>query len=222
MYTKNIASHFSNRSVTLMYILAGIYYLAVFPFHFLCTVWLLVYHDHPFYGIQAQEVPSALFTGVSLLLAITFFIIVVQFQKNNISHITRYYKSAGINKPFSGYVIKTLTRSKYMGLDTRTGTVLFISHPGISLGDFFFPTHVQIKLLGLSDIISMEVQDNRLKIYTGMHAFPCLEIKGMRAKLVYEKINFMKSDSQVFEELDPEFIRHHAKRVAKENRLNLV
>mgnify|MGYP007089870500 CR=1 FL=1 len=222
MYTENISSNFSKRSVKLISVLAGVYYLIVFPFHFLCTVWLLLYHDHPFYGIQAQEVPAALATGLLLLVALALFIIVVKRRKQNINHITRYYKSARINKPFSGYVVKTLTRSKYMGLDTRAGTVLFISHPGVSLIDFFYPTHVQIKLLGLSDIISMEIKDNRLQIYTGVQAFPCVEITGMRARLLYEKINFMKGDTEVFEELDPDFVRLHAERVTKENRLNLI
>lgn len=181
------------------------YNMFILSNHFKNTEGLLIYIFTPLLIFTLLWIPVWFFTA-----------------RNNISSFVLFFKEKNINNPAPSNTVKSFMGSQYFSLDTKKGTLLFISHVETSFISFFYPRDIRVLGFGMNDWKSVEVQGNTLTIYTGNPELPSVSVTTGKASQLYEKINAMRHQVWTYENNIPGYVEHHAARIAARKGINLI
>jgi hypothetical protein len=220
MTVKHIDTYSKNWPVAVVGTLSGMYLIFGLPIHIALAS--VIYPYAKFYGFRQADITLSAFIWISLALVITIISIAIFKQRKNINAFTSYFKESETSVPLPSNIAKSWTGLSYLGLDTKNGTLLYINHPDTTIFNFFFPKDVRVMGFGMYDWKSLEVEGNRLTIYTGKPELPAVSITTGKASQLYEKINAMRNQTWTYENNVPGYVEHQAKRIADAKGLNLI
>lgn len=222
MTVKHIDTYSKKWSVATIGSICGVYFIFLLPFHIILAWFMYLDRDNTFHGYRQQDIPFTIFIWASLAV-VTFIIIYTIFkQRRNIKVFTAHFKEKEMNAPLPSNIARSWTGLSYLGLDTKTGTLLYINHPDTTIFNFLFPRDVRVMGFGMYDYKSIELEGNTLRIYTGNPELPYVAIASGKAPQLYEKINAMRGKSWKYENNIPGYVEHHATRIAEKQGLNLI
>lgn len=222
MSVKHFDTYSKNWPVAVTGVLSIGYLLVVLPFHFAYGFWLFSMLDSPRYGLRPQDYSQAVFVWISLAIAICLTCYCIYKQRRNLKAFSNFFRESGLNTPSPQNIAMNRTGWGYLGLDTQKGTILYISHPETSILNFFFPRDVRVMGFGMYDWKSVELEGNKLTIYTGNPELPTVSITSGKAAMLYEKINAIRHQQWKYEYDVPGCVELQAKKIAEANGLNLV
>ncbi|EME5107785.1 plasmid IncI1-type surface exclusion protein ExcA [Salmonella enterica] len=222
MSIKYYDTYSKNWPVALTGVLSFGYLIFVLPFHFAFGFWLFSMSGNPRYGIRPQDHTMVMFIWISLAVAVVLTCYGIYKQRKNLKAFTKFFRESGLNNPMPQNIAMNRTGWGYLGLDTQNGTILYISHPETSIMNFFFPRDVRVMGFGMYDWKSVELEGNKLTIYTGNPELPTVSLTTGKAVMLYEKINAMRHQQWKYEYSVPGCVELQASKIADENGLNLV
>lgn len=222
MSVKHYDTYSKNWPVAVAGVLSFGYLFIGLPIHVFLAGFTYIYRDEIFNGLRQQDIPLALFLWITLALAMTLIVFSIKKQKKNIKAFTQFFRESGLNNPSPQNIAMNRTGWGYLGLDTQKGTIFYISHPETSILNFFFPRDVRVMGFGMYDWKSVELEGNKLTIYTGNPELPTVSITSGKAAMLYEKINAMRHQQWKYEYAVPGCVEHQAEKIAEANGLNLV
>lgn len=102
---------------------------------------------------------------------------------------------------------------KYLGIDARNGTILYIHK--IRKG--------QVDVVGLTmgDWTNREVEGNKLRLYTKFPELPCIEISTPWAQRWYDTLGAMEYKRYTTAKPFGLYVREHAEKLERENKIHI-
>jgi hypothetical protein len=222
MTVKHIDTYGKNWSVASVGVLSFGYLIFVLPFHLGLAGWFYAMKDNARYGIRPQDQPLVFFIWASLAIAFVLVAYSISKQRKNIKAFISFFRESELCAPSPQNIAMNRTGWGYLGLDTRKGTLLYINHPDTTIFNFFFPRDVRVMGFGMYDWKSIEVEGNKLTIYTGNPELPTVAITTGKAGEMLEKINAMRNQNWSYEYNIPGCVELQAQNIAERNGINLV
>jgi hypothetical protein len=198
------------------------YFIFALPFH----IPLALYAVYNFKELINSRFPQDRFLTLlvvpSLFLALTLIAYSIYRQRINIKYFRRFFEESGLNVPLPLNIAKARTGLFYLALDTKNGTLLYINHPDTTVFNFFFPKDVCVMGFGMHDWECVEMEGNKLTIYTGNPELPSISITTRKANPLFEKLQALRQKTWTYEHNVPGYVEHQAKRIADARGLNLI
>lgn len=222
MTVKHIDTYSKKRPVALVGSLAIAYCILALPFH----IPMAIYAIYNFQELMSSRFQQDRILTILIICSFVFVIFVIANsiyrQRKNIKAFTSFFRESDLSNPHPHNIAMNRTGWGYLALDTKKGTLLYINHPDTTIFNFFFPKDVCVMGFGMYDWKSIEVEGNKLTIYTGNPELPSVLMETNKAGQIYEKINAMRNQTWTYEYNIPGCVEHQAKRIADEQGLNLI
>lgn len=222
MTIKHIDTYSKKMPVAFVGSLAIVYCIFALPFHIPMAIYAIFNFQDLMSSRFQQDRILTIFLILTFLLAIFVITYSAYRQRKNVKAFTSYFKESGMSDPLPHNVAMSRTGWGYLALDTKNGTLLYINHPDTTILNFFFPRDVRVMGFGMNDWKSVEVQGNKLTIYTGNPELPSVLMETSKASQLYEKINAMRHQVWTYENNIPGYVEHHAARIAARQGINLI
>ncbi|MCS2151264.1 plasmid IncI1-type surface exclusion protein ExcA [Scandinavium goeteborgense] len=222
MTVKYIDTYSKNWPVAAAGVLSFGYLIFILPIHIGWAGFNFAYRDIIFNGLRQKDIPLTLFLWGSLAVTLALTIYSIRKQRSNIKAFTSFFRESELCAPSPQNIAMNRTGWGYLGLDTRKGTLLYINHPDTTIFNFFFPRDVRVMGFGMYDWKSIEVEGNKLTIYTGNPELPTVAITTSKAGEMLEKINAMRNQNWSYEYNIPGCVELQAQNIAERNGINLV
>jgi len=148
-------------------------------------------------------------------LALSFIYLFVTFRvkKILIQKILDSIKSRDIFLPDEGNEFLLANNGKYLGIDSRNGTILYIHR--IRKG--------QVDVVGLSmgEWTNREIEGNKLRLYTKFPDLPCIEISTPWAQRWYDTLGAMEYKRYNTHKPFNEYVRDHVDLLEREHQIHI-
>jgi len=221
MTVKHIDTYSKNWPVATAGMLSFAYCIFILPFHIPLAIYSTInYQDL----MSTNFLSDKIITLLSLSVPVAVFAIIYSIwkQRRNIKAFTSFFQESELCAPSPQNIAMNRTGWGYLGVDTKKGTLLYINHPNTTIFNFFFPRDVRVMGFGMYDWKSIEVEGNKLTIYTGNPELPSVSITTGKAGQMLEKINAMRNQNWNYEYNIPGCVEDQAPKIAERNGLNLV
>lgn len=222
MTVKCITTYKKKRAVTAAGILSSAYLIFILPPHMASALWLFIMHMNPAYGLPPQYLSLVMLSWLLLLCTILLTSCRIFTQRKNIDAFTAFFKASGLNSPGRKHIVMQRTGRSYLGFDVQKGTLICISHPDTTLLNFFFPRDILVAGFDVHDWKSVDVEGDKLTVYTGNPAFPSVSLVSHQAAALYETMNFMRQYKWTYGYNVRACVEDQARTIADAYGLNLV
>ncbi|MGN9498452.1 ethanolamine utilization protein EutG [Pseudomonas syringae] len=130
-----------------------------------------------------------------------------------IENVLKTLRSDGIFFPDASLETRSSAAGKYLGIDARNGTILYIHK--IRKG--------QVDVVGLTmgDWTNREVEGNKLRLYTKFPELPCIEISTPWAQRWYDTLGAMEYKRYTTAKPFGLYVREHAEKLERENKIHI-
>lgn len=102
---------------------------------------------------------------------------------------------------------------KYLGIDSRNGTILYIHR--IRKGQ------VDVVGMTMADWTNREIEGNMLRLYTKFPELPRIEIKTPWAQRWYDTLGAMEYKRYSTPKPFPEYVRDHVEQLEREHQIHI-
>ncbi len=121
---------------------------------------------------------------IPVIIPLMMFIVSFRGRSKLLKSITRALKSKELFLPDEAFEFFLVNDGKYLGIDTRNGTILYIH--------IIRKGHVDVVGLTMGDWTNRELEGNKLRLYTKFPELPCIEISTPWAQRWYDTMGAME------------------------------
>jgi hypothetical protein len=147
------------------------------------------------------------------LIPLTIFFYGMWSRLRLLSNITSSIRDADLFSPAEGLEYYQQREGKYLGIDTKNGTILYVHR--IRKGE------VDVVGLSVDDWTRREVEGNTLRLYTKFPDLPCIEISTPWAKLWYDTLGAMEHRRSGASQYFPQYVREQAEVLEQELQIHI-
>ena len=170
-------------------------------------------------GLNVFSTSLLLVSDGTLFVLIAWYFLHSRKNKRDLTRILKTIKCQVFN-PLPDDEAFELQHSAYLGIDTKSGTVVYITR--INRYGFFPFREVMVMGFDINSIGGYEFQGKKFKIHTREVDIPKIVFTSNKAQTFYDKLNIMRHQSFDYPYYFPGYVEHKAEKITDEMGLDLI
>lgn len=150
---------------------------------------------------KTETIQFSMLVWAGILIPLGIFISGIRSRRHLLKSVTASLRDPDIFSPGESYEMFREADGKYLGIDTKNGTILYVHQ--------FRKGQVDVVALGMNDWTNCEVEGSKFRLYTKFPDLPCIEISTPWAQRWYDTIAAMRHKQFSKSPLFAEYVANH-------------